>query len=80
MTLSIEPAIIEKAKRMAEANNTTVSAMFTQFIEFATAERERRSKIGPLTQKLSGIIDLPPGKNHKKLVEEALARKYRVAR
>ena len=34
--------------------------------------------IGPLTRKLSGIIELPPGKDYKELVEEALAHKYKV--
>ena len=37
LTLSIEPAIVEKAKQMAEANKTSVSAMFSQFVESAAA-------------------------------------------
>ena len=39
LTLSIEPSVVEKAKQMAEANNTSVSAMFTRFVESASAER-----------------------------------------
>ncbi len=80
LTLSIEPSVVEKAKQMAEANNTSVSAMFTQFVESASAHRRRRPKIGPLTRKLSGIIELPAGKDYKKLVEEALAHKYKIAK
>ena len=78
LTLSIEPSVVEKAKQMAEANNTSVSAMFTRFVESASADRRQRPKIGPLTRKLSGIIELPPGKSYKELVEEALADKYKV--
>ena len=80
LTLSIEPSVVEKAKQMAAANNTSVSAMFSQFVESASTQRGRRPKIGPLTRKLSGIIELPPGKDYKKLVEEALVDKYKVAK
>jgi hypothetical protein len=80
LTLSIEPSVVKKAKQMAEANHTSVSAMFSQFVESASAPRGRRPKIGPLTRKLSGVIELPPGKDYKKLVEEALADKYKVAK
>ena len=65
---------------MAEANNTSVSAIFTQFVKSASADRRRRPKIGPLTRKLSGLIELPPGKDYEKLVEEALADKYKAAK
>ena len=80
LTLSIEPSVVEKAKQMAEANNTSVSAMFTRFVEAASADRGRRRKIGPLTRKLSGIIELPPDKDYKELLADALADKYGVAK
>jgi hypothetical protein len=80
LTLSIEPSVVEKAKQMAEANNTSVSAMFSQFVESAATQRKRRPKIGPLTRKLSGMIELPPGKDYKRLLEDALADKYKVAK
>ena len=80
LTLSIEPSVVEKAKQMAEANKTSVSAMFSQFVESAATPRQRRPKIGPLTRKLSGTIELPPGKDYKKLIEDALADKYGVAK
>jgi hypothetical protein len=80
LTLSIEPSVVEKAKQMAEANNTSVSAIFTQFVESASAAGRRRPKIGPLTRKLSGLIELPAGKGYKELVGEALADKYKAAK
>lgn len=76
LTLSIEPSVVEKAKQMAKANKTSVSAMFSQFVESATAHRGQRSKLGPLTRKLSGVIELPPGKDYKDLLAETLADKY----
>jgi hypothetical protein len=80
LTLSIEPSVVEKAKQMAEANKTSVSAMFSQFVESAAAPRKQRPKIGPLTRKLSGTIELPPGKDYKELLAEALADKYGAAK
>ncbi len=80
LTLSIEEAVVEKAKQIAEDNHTSVSAMFTQFVESAAARDKQDFKIGPLTRKLSGIIDLPPNKSQKELLAEALADKYGVVK
>jgi len=76
LTLSVKPSVVEKAKQMAKANNTSVSAMFSQFVESASTLRKRRPKIGPLTRKLSGIIELPPGEDDRILLVNALADKY----
>jgi hypothetical protein len=62
LTLSIEENVVAEAKRIAEANKTSVSAMFSQFVQSAGAQRKRQVKIGPLTRKLSGIVNLPAGK------------------
>ena len=80
LTLSIEEAVVEKAKRIAEANQTSVSAMFSQFVRSAAAPRKRQAKIGPLTRKLSGIVKLPAGKDYKESLTEALMNKHGIAR
>lgn len=76
LTLSIDEALVEKAKQIAEANNTSVSAMFSQFVQSMADRSSRPGKIGPLTRKLSGVISLPPGKDYKELLAEALMDKY----
>lgn len=80
LTLSVEEAVVEKAKQIAEANKTSVSAMFSQFVRSMTAQRSRPARIGPLTRKLSGVVKLPPGKGYKELLAEALADKYGTAK
>ena len=35
LTLSVEESVVEQAKRMAKANRTSVSAMFSQFVRSA---------------------------------------------
>ena len=72
LTLSLEDAVVEKAKQLAEANGTSVSAMFSQFVESAAAKGPRQAKIGPLTRKLTGIVKLPRGTGYKELLGEAL--------
>ena len=80
LTLSVEEAVVEKAKRIAEANQTSVSAMFSQFVCSTAAEPKRRTKIGPLTRKLSGVVKLPAGKDYKEAITEALMDKHGIAR
>jgi hypothetical protein len=80
LTLSVEESVVKKAKRVAAANNTSVSAMFSRFVESAAIGQRSRSKIGPLTQKLSGVVQLPQGKDYKEILAESLAEKHGVSR
>jgi hypothetical protein len=76
LTLSVDEDVVESAKQIAEANKTSVSAMFSQFVRSITAMKNRRRKIGPLTRKLSGIVKVPAGKDYRELVTNALEEKY----
>jgi hypothetical protein len=78
LTLSVDASVIEKAKRMAKANGTSVSAMFSHFIESVATPRRRRPKIGPLTRELSGMIALPPDKDYRRLLDDALTHKHKM--
>jgi hypothetical protein len=77
LTLSVDEDVVESAKRIAEANKTSVSAMFSQFVRSMATRKDRRAKVGPLTRKLSGVLKLPPGKDYRELVTDALEEKYR---
>ena len=76
LTLSIDERTVKKAKQIARANGTSVSAMFSQFVQSISDERRTSAKIGPLTRKLSGIIQIPPDREYKELVTDALMEKY----
>lgn len=80
LTLSIDEAVVAKAKQIADANNTSVSAMFSQFVQSLAAPRKRPAKIGPLTRKLSGIVKLPPNKDYKELLVEALMERHGISK
>ncbi len=77
LTLSVDQAVIEKAKEIARANGTSVSSMFSRFIQ-SMANRPKDFKIGPLTRKLTGIAKLPPGKDYKEALTDALCEKYGI--
>jgi hypothetical protein len=80
LTLSVEEDVVEKAKHIAAANKTSVSAMFSQFVHSMADSRGRGPKIGPLTRKLTGVAKLPPGKDYKEVLADALAEKYGVGK
>ena len=82
LTLSAEKAVIERAKRLAEERGTSVSAMFSQFIEgMSASELSRRDQpgqrpIGPITRKARGLVKLPSNKTDRELIESALRERY----
>lgn len=78
LTLSVDDNVVEKAKQIADANHTSVSAMFSQFIQSMASPQARPRKVAPLTRKLSGIVKLPRGKDYKELLTDALAHRYGV--
>ena len=79
LTLSVDEDVVRKAGKIARENGTSVSAMFSRFVESMAAGRGSPAKSGPLTRKLSGIVELPPDKSHEDLLTEALADKYGLA-
>jgi len=78
LTLSVDETIVERAKEIARANGTSVSSMFSQFVQSMGAAKPRADRIGPLTRKLIGIAKLPPGKDYKEVLADALAEKYGI--
>ena len=64
LTLTAPPEIISLAEEQARLENTSISAMFSNFIMAKTkmsASHHSRQKVGPLTKSLTGIVRLPDG-------------------
>jgi len=76
LTLSADKAVIRRAKKLAAANSTSVSAMFSSFILAMTRPREPQEPAGPLTRMATGLIHLPADAHDEHLLEEALAEKH----
>ncbi len=77
LTLSADKRVIDKAKRIAEDRGTSVSAMFSSFVNSVAADDDTpRHKLGPLTRRALGLAKLPVGKSDRELIEAALTQRY----
>ena len=79
LTLTAPPEVIELAEEQAKQENTSISAMFVNFV-VAKSKNSRRKhsdiKIGPLTKSLSGIVKLPDDFDEKDFMNQAFSEKY----
>ena len=76
LTLSIDDNVIEQAKNLATESGSSVSAIFSQYIQSITSVKKRSIKPGPLTKKLTGIITLGKREDYHDAVAESMAEKY----
>lgn len=77
LTLSADKDVIEKAKRLAEERGTSVSAMFSQFVDTVSSPRQRRRRPAPITRRLRGLAKVSPKKSDRELFERAILAKGR---
>jgi len=79
LTLTVEPDVVEMAKRYAREHNTSVSATFSRMIR-SVAGKSRREKVTipprSALAKVAGIIALPRGRTVDDVLHEALEEKY----
>jgi hypothetical protein len=79
LTLSADKELIRQAKKLAEEEGTSLSSMFSRFLQAVLRERRKPERLGPLTRQALGLAKLPPDKCHKdyrELLEEALTERY----
>ena len=79
LTLTAQAEIIALAEEQARLENTSISAMFANFI-LAKSRLAKQSvppdRIGPITLSLSGVIKLPDGFDEKEFMTEVFHDKY----
>lgn len=78
LTLNAEPEVIEQARRLADAQGTSVSSLFARIVRFLAQRDGHRLLVGRLTRSASGLVKLPRGENERDVLEKALVEKYRV--
>lgn len=77
ITLSVTEDTRDKARRVAAREGTSVSSMFSRFVQaMAQHRRDDEIPIGPVTRSLSRIIKLPKGKTWEDVREEAMIEKH----
>ena len=72
LTLNAEKDVIAKAKRIADEHGTSVSGMFSQFVETLSSPRRHRRRPAPITRRLRGLAKVPADKSDRELFEEAV--------
>ena len=75
LTLSADKELIEKAKKLARRQNTSVSALFSRYLSAITQFVEP-PETGPLTSEATGLIKLPSRQRAKTLLADSLLEKY----
>lgn len=76
LTLKLNQEVIEKAKRFAHEQKTSLSQLIENYLLHLTREEGTRFPVSPLVKSLSGIIDLPASADVRKEYKEHLRRKY----
>jgi len=78
LTLSLNQKIIERAKRYAKNNNTSLSKMIEVYFDSLTRKEETEEiKITPLVKSLSGVVELPKNFDYKESRSKHLKNKHR---
>lgn len=82
LTLSAEKDVIEMAKRLADERGTSVSAMFSQFVEAIGSAApndtgEPRRRPAPITRRLRGLAKVSADQSDRELYEAAILDKGR---
>lgn len=77
LTLSADKHLIIEAKRIAESQGTSVSAMFMRFIQAMKTTQERGFSPGPVTRQAAGMMRVSSKMSDRQLIEEALLEKFR---
>lgn len=76
LTLSVDKGLIARAKKLANQQGTSLSAMIARLLNATLEAHKNTIRPGPLTRKATGLIRLPAGKSDRELIEDALAEKY----
>lgn len=79
LTLSLDQDVIEKAKRYAKRNKTSLSKMIESYFASLTSQGANGSEIEitQLVESLTGVIQLPDDFDYKKARAKHLSEKYK---
>jgi hypothetical protein len=79
LTLSVNQAVVKKAKTFAKRKNVSISALIENYL-MSLVQSDPSSNdliVSPLVKSLSGVISLPSEYDPKQDYRDQLAHKYR---
>ena len=79
LALSMDDSVVERARRLAERRNTSISKLFVSFV--CMMEQQNDSdvhELPPLTKRALGLakVDVPDDWDYKDLLADELIGKY----
>lgn len=77
LTLSLDQAIIENAKKYAKSNNISLSKLIESYLSSLIKRKKKSTEITPLVESLSGVISLDKDFNLKDDYANYLIEKYK---
>ena len=77
LTIRLKENVIERAKIYARSHKISLSKMIESYLDSITKDKKMKSKITPLVESLSGVIDLPADYDYKKEYTDYLTGKYK---
>ena len=79
LTLTAPKEIIAMAEEQARRENTSISAMFVNFVKSKNrilAEQSAHREIAPITKSLTGIVKLPEDFDERDFMTDILSEKH----
>ena len=76
LTLRLDRSVIERAKKFAKKNNTSLSRMIESYLDSVTKGDNSGIEITPLVKSLSGVVELPDDYDYRKDYTDHLDQKY----
>lgn len=75
LTLNLDESVISQAKIYAKENSISLSNLIENYLDSLTSKNNKKSKVSPLVESLTGVID---GENieDKKDYKDYLSKKY----
>ncbi len=77
LTIRLKESVIERAKIYARSHKISLSKIIESYLDSITQDKKMKSKITPLVESLSGVIDLPADYDYKKEYTDYLTGKYK---
>lgn len=77
LTLTIEQAVIEKAKRYAKQNERSLSKIIENYLKtLITNDLKEEKMLSPIVKSLKGSFSKPKNFDYKKELSERLSEKH----
>ena len=79
LVLSMDESVVERARRLAERRNTSISKLFVSFICIMEQQKDIETcELPPLTKRALGLakVDVPGDWDYKDLLADELIGKY----